>query len=256
MKASKTIGGLALGLIVLAVLVGYFFVSNLDGLIKAAVERLGSDVTQTQVSLDGVKIDLSSGKGQLSGLTIANPDGYDSDYVLVLDDIVLAIAPSSLNGPVIVISEITIDGAKLIAEQKGGTTNLSDLLANVENASKSGESTPAPGEGDSPGEETRLMVEKFVFINTTGTFITEKSEEKSIEIPDVRRSNIGDKTVGLTPEQLTEELMNSVVGSVEKAVGQYLGGLAADAAEKKLTEKMSTEDKSTLDGIKSIFKKD
>jgi hypothetical protein len=252
MKASKTIGGLALGLIVLAILVGYFFVSNLDGLIKSAVERLGSDVTQTQVSLDGVKIDLSSGKGQLSGLTIANPDGYDSDYVLKLDDIVLAIAPASLNGPVIVISEITIDGAKLIAEQKGATTNLSDLLANVESASKSGESTPASAEG----EETRLMVEKFVFINTTGTFITEQSEEKSIEIPDVRRSNIGDKTVGLTPEQLTEEIMNSVVASVEKAVGQYLGGLAADAAEKKLTEKMSAEDKSTFDGIKSIFKKD
>ena len=75
-------------------------------------------------------------------------------------------------------------------------------------------------------------------------------------MPDVRRKNIGDKKTGLTPEQLAEEVLGSVVEGLEKAVGEYLGEMAAAAVEKELTEKMGAEDKSKLDGLKSLFKKD
>ena len=61
----KIIGGIVIGLIVIigiAVGVLYF---NLDKVIIAAVEEYGSEVTKTDVVLNEVDLDLTSGKGAL-----------------------------------------------------------------------------------------------------------------------------------------------------------------------------------------------
>jgi uncharacterized protein involved in outer membrane biogenesis len=256
MSAGKTIGGLILGLVAVVAIGGYFFLSNLDGIIKDLVEEIGSEVTGTKVSLNSVELDLTTGKGKLKGLTIANPAGYDSDYAFKLQNISVGISPASLSGPVVVISEVKIVGAKLIAEQKGEKSNLPDILDNIKKSSKKGDTESETPTGEEPSSDIRLMMEKFVFIKTEATLVTEKNGEKSIKIPDVRRKNIGDKNTGLSPEQLAEEVLGTVVKAVEKAVGQYLAELAGAAVEKKLTEKLGAEDKSKLDGIKSMFKKD
>ena len=255
MKAVKIIGGLAVVVVLVVVAAGYLLVSNLDGIIKDVVEDVGTELTQTRVSLDGVKLDLTTGRGQLSGLTIANPKGFNSDYAFRLENVAVGLNLKSLTGPVIVISEVTIDGAKLIAEQKGATTNLSELLKNVEESSKKAGSKPEQPQDSSDPSDVRLMMEKFAFINTKGTIITDKSGEKSLKLPDVRRKNIGNKKTGLTPEQLANELLQTVIKSVEKAVGNYLADLAKEAATEKLKEKMGLSDDSEGGGLKSLFKK-
>ena len=69
----KIIGGIVIGLIVIigiAVGVLYF---NLDKVIIAAVEEYGSEVTKTDVVLNEVDLDLTSGKGALKGSALATP---------------------------------------------------------------------------------------------------------------------------------------------------------------------------------------
>lgn len=258
MKAIKVIGGLALGLIAILAVVSYFFLSNLDSIVKGIIEDVGTEVTGTAVSLSGVTIDLKTGEGKLSGLTIANPKGYKSDYALKLDTIAVGISPKSLTGPVIVITQVKIDGAKIIAEQRGQKTNLSDLLENMEKSGNQGAEKPEPQSNESSTDEVRLMMEKFVFINTEATVISEYTEQKTIKVPDIRRKNIGNKNTGLTPEELAQKLLSSVVSQVQTAAGQYLGKVAADAVEEKLTEKLSeklsADDMSKVEGLKSLFK--
>ena len=71
----KVILGLVL-VIILAIVGGvYYVLTNLDALVEAAIEKHGSEATQTAVRVDSVKIDLSNGAGAISGLTIANPTG-------------------------------------------------------------------------------------------------------------------------------------------------------------------------------------
>ncbi|MEH6570665.1 MAG: hypothetical protein V7709_16415 [Halioglobus sp.] len=260
MKAFKVIGALVLGVIAILAIVSYVFLRNLDGIVKDMIEDVGTQVTGTPVSLNSVKIDLKTGKGKLSGLTIANPKGYKSNYALKLDTIAVGISPKSLTEPVIVITQVKIDGAKLIAEQRGQKTNLSDLLENMEKSGNKGSAKPEPKSSEPSADEVHLMIEKFAFINTQATVISEYTEQKSIKIPDIRRKNIGDKKTGLTPEQLTQNLLSSIMKQVQNAVAQYLGKVAVDAAEEKLTEKLSEElspdDMSKVEGLKSFFKKD
>jgi hypothetical protein len=257
MKTGKALGGLAVIVLLAVVIGGYLLVSNLDGIIKGVIEDVGSDLTQTKVTLDGVKLDLTTGKGQLSGLTIANPRGFDSDYAFRLEDITIALDLKTLSGPVIVISEVSIEGAKLNAEQKGETTNLGVLMENVEKSSKKANKTQVDAPDKTDPADVRLMLEKFVFVNTQGKIITEQSGEKALKLPDVRRNNIGNKTTGLTPEQLADELLQSVMKQVQKAVESYLADMAKDAIEDSIKEKMglSDGDDTEKSGLKSLFNK-
>ncbi len=70
---------IAIALVVLVVLIAgvtYYFLSNLDGYIKTAMEKYGSEATQAEVKVGGVKIGLKDGSGQITNLTIGNPKGF------------------------------------------------------------------------------------------------------------------------------------------------------------------------------------
>ncbi len=257
MKTAKVLGGVVIALIAVVALVAYFFLGNLNGIIKGLIEDIGSEVTGTRVSVDGVELELTSGKGRVTGLTIANPPGYDSPYAFNLSDITVAVEPASITKPVIVISEVSIQGAKLIAEQKGEKTNLSELMENIEKASKTTTTEEAETSSEETAADVRLTMKKFVFAGTEAKVISEAKGEAGLKVPDVRRTNIGNPQTGLTPEQLAETLLQAVVEEVENAVAAYLADLAKEAVERKLREKMGLEEESEGEsGLKSLFKRD
>jgi hypothetical protein len=235
MKTVKIAVGVLAGLIAIVAVVAYFLLGNLDNIIKGVIEDVGSEVTGTRVSVTGVELELTSGKGRITGLTIDNPPGYSSPYAFKLTDITVGVEPASITKPVIVISEVSIKGAGLIAEQKGQNTNLSELLANIEKASK-----------------------KTAFAGTQAQIISEAQGEASLNVPDVRRQNIGDPKTGLTPEELAEALLQAVVTEVENAVAAHLADLAKDAVEQKIREKIGLDVKDGEEeesGLKSLFKR-
>ena len=258
MKTVKVFGGILIALIAVIALVAYYLLGNLDGIIKGLIEDVGSEVTGTKVTVDGVELELSSGKGRITGLTIANPPGYTSDYAFNLSDITVGVEPSSITKPVVVISEVTIKGARLIAEQKGERTNLSDLMANIEKSSKQTEKEEAEKAPEEAATEVHLYMKKFVFADTQATVISEAKGEAALKVPDVRRQNIGNPKTGLTPEQMAEALLQAVVEEVENAVAAYLAELAKEAVERKIKEKIGLggEEEGSESGLKSLFNRD
>jgi hypothetical protein len=253
MKALKLVLVPVLGLAAIAAILAYFLLSNLDDIIKRVIEDVGSHVTQTEVTLDSAHIDLKTGRGSLSGLTIANPPGagYKSAYAFQLDNIVLGVDLESLSGPVIVLTEVTVDGARLVTEQRGDKTNLTELLANIEAASNKTGAGPDQPQAEAAASDERLMLEKFDFINTSALIITEQLGEKALQLPDIHVNNIGDKETGLTPEQMTHELLRSVIRKVSRAARDYLRELAEEALKKKY----EPETKQLEDKLKSLFKR-
>lgn len=249
--------------LLLALVIGggtaYYLAGNLDDIVKDIVEKTGSEATQTQVTVDAVQIDLLTGRGQISGLTIANPPGFDSAYAFHLENVVLGLDIKSLTEPVIVISQVSVDGAKLIAEQKGTTTNLSLLKKNLEASANKANSAASSGDDDSAASDLRLMMEHFSLTQTQGTIVTQKWGEQSLVLPDVKRNNIGNKAKGLTAEQLSSELLQSIIAQVEKATQDYLAKLAQEELTKRLKEELKTKlkvDDKVVDGaLKSLFDK-
>ena len=60
-------GGVGAGLILVVVIVLFFVVSSLDSLIKVAVEKYGSEITQVDVRLKEAEVSVTSGQGALRG---------------------------------------------------------------------------------------------------------------------------------------------------------------------------------------------
>ncbi|MEH6609075.1 MAG: AsmA family protein [Halioglobus sp.] len=254
MKVAKTAITIVIILGLLIAVAAYYVLSNLDGFIKDTIETVGTEVTGTRVSLESVNIDLGSGTGTLSGLVIDNPPGYDSPYAFSLDKVTVGIQPSSLTKPVIVISQVSISGANIIAEQKGTKVNLSELLDNVNASAEEAETDEAEPAPDETPSDIRLMMQKFVFTNTNAKVITETKGEAILTVPDVTRTNIGDSVVGLTPEQLGAEVTQAVVEEVEEAVQDYLEDLAKAAMQEKIKEKTGVDLEAAEEGLKSFFK--
>ena len=67
---------LVIVVLIIAALVLLF--SNINSLVAKAIEKNGSNVTQTSVSVSGVDISLREGRGTIKGLRIANPPGFDT----------------------------------------------------------------------------------------------------------------------------------------------------------------------------------
>jgi hypothetical protein len=254
MKIVKALAVVLAIVVVAAVIIGVYLLKNLDSIVKDTIERTGTDLTGTRVTLDTVKLDLASGRGALTGLVIANPAGFSGDYAFSLDSVVVAVEPASLTTPVIEIRELSIEGARLIAEQKGTSTNLDQILKNVEHTT--GKSGEQPKTTDKEPSHVRLVVREFVFADTRATVISDLHGEASLKVPDVRRSNIGEPG-GLSPDQLADELLHAVIEEVGKAVEKYLAGQAGKAAMDKLREEtgISPEDaEAVTSGVKKLFK--
>lgn len=254
-KAGKIILGLVLVIVVVFGVMVTLVFQNLDAIIKKVIEDVGTEVVGTSVTVSDVKFTLQEGRGEIYGLRIANPPGFDTPTAFDMAQIAVQIEPKSLTGPVIVINEVLVDGAKLHAEQKGTSTNLKQLLDGMKGAGE--EAAPPPSEEPSA---VRLMLEKFSFLNAAATVKTEQLGDKTLKIPNIRMSDIGDRETGLTPEQLANRMVSTVVRQAERAVRDYLENLVKDAARKEvgkqIDEKIGSENREKLEGLKGMLKKD
>ncbi|MFP6638618.1 MAG: hypothetical protein VCC04_00130, partial [Myxococcota bacterium] len=94
LRSILLLGGTALvGLVVL----GFYFVySNLDGIVKNAIEHYGSEVMGTSVRVGDVSISPTAGTGRIERLRIEEPDGFGGGDVISFKEIELGIDIRSL----------------------------------------------------------------------------------------------------------------------------------------------------------------
>lgn len=240
MKRLLLLGGLALALLV--GVLAYVVYSRLDRIVEAALERYGSEITQTRVRVDGAHISPASGEGALRGLTIGNPEGFDADPVLRLGEIKLSLDVASLGGGPILIREIAIDRPAITYELGPGGSNLDAIQRNVEQYAAA--MTRSARESSAEGG-TRLVIEHFRVRGGQVTVSAKALQGRSLTaaLPDLHLRDIGKAQGGATPgevaRQIAARLSRSVTQSVatlelERALGagrEELGG-AAEALRK------------------------
>ena len=132
----KIIGGIsAVIVIVVAVAVGIFYF-NLDKIIITAVEKYGSEVTKTNVVLDEVNLDLTSGKGALKGFSVGNPSGFEEENAVQFNTVVVEVNIPETNDKLIHITEIRVEQPAITYEVNQTTNNLDAIKKNVDNFMK------------------------------------------------------------------------------------------------------------------------
>lgn len=221
-------GGILVVLILLVVGGGYFLLSNLGSLIVAAVEEYGSDVTQTEVSLANAEVDITSGEGALSGLTVGNPSGFNTDSAFSLGQIAVKLDTDSVTGDTIVIKEILVANPEVTYELSDGGSNIDAIRENVDAfmAAQGGGSSGSGGSDEAGGAERKLVIEDLYIrggtVNVSATFL--EGEQLSAGLPEIHLQGIGKDSGGASPE----EVVGQIIASLGDATGKAISGLNLD----------------------------
>lgn len=226
-KFAKIFLGIVVFVLAVVAVALWLFFSNINSVAKRGIEHYGSEALGTSVRVNSVKLSPFDGKGTVSGLSVMNPEGFDSAEALSLDLVRVAVDIESLTGSVIVIDEITVDGAKMLVEQKlKGGNNLDALRRNAEQYA--GSEKPDPEEAVS---EYRIAIKAF---NYTGVEVEVRADgigEQRVSVPDVRLTNIGDASSGLSIGEAISRMLKPIVSAALKDAlkgqleGKLKGGL-------------------------------
>ena len=90
---------LLLGILVVVLGAGgalYYVYSNLNEIVRTAIQEYGSEVLGTSVTVEDVSLSLTEGRGQITGFRIAEPSGFGSGSAVSLGEIELGINLASV----------------------------------------------------------------------------------------------------------------------------------------------------------------
>ena len=233
MKKFLLITGGVLLLLALGCYIGLQFF--LGSVVTAAVNRLGPGITHTKVELGATKISPFSGQGKLSSLTIGNPNGWSSADLFHVGELSVHLKPFSIFGDYIMIDEIMIDSPEINYETKLFSSNVADLLKNVEAVTSGGKPADPKAKNGAP---LKLVVKKFTLTNARVS-LGIGAKAMTIPMPPVELTDLGVAQGGITPTELATAVLRSITSSVVAAsteaiakTGKTSGAAATEGIKK------------------------
>ena len=201
-----------LGIVLVIAGAAYWFLGSLDSIIKEQIEVVGSELAGVPVSVGEVKFDLSKGAGQISGLVIGNPSGYQSPHAFQMSHLAVDIEVKSLlSAAPIVLSEIIIDSPEVNLEVKGKSSNLSDILDAIEKNAGTAEEKSPQGEDGKP----LLISIQHLSIKGVKLMVIESGESTSQTLPAIDLNNIGGDE-GATAAGIAKVIVSSLISEILK----------------------------------------
>lgn len=234
MKRGLLIGGGVVGAVIVVVVVAVVYVfSNLGSLIKQAVERAGSEATQTKVTLNKADVSITDGKGSLNGLVVGNPKGFKTDSAFKLGAIAVSLDTATVRSDPIVIKEITITAPEVTYELAGTGSNIDAIQKNVNAFAQrlsSGQQKEKSGEG--PKVIINNLYIRDGRVNVSAGFL--QGKPLGAPLPTIHLKDIGKEKKGATPGEVAQKVISSITESATKAAAglnlDKLKGMAGDAA--------------------------
>jgi hypothetical protein len=222
----KTLRRVLLGIGILVVIALVVLWLSLDGLVRAGTEKALTTALETESKVGGASISLFGGKFGLSEISVANPEGFEETTAFAVGDIGLDADLISFLGDEGHIREISIRGPQVVIEQKGGTTNLGELLDRLGKKGKAPEEKePAPPQErkeEEKGEGKKFRVDR-VFLGDTRVRLRSDylpGGPRDLRIPDIEITDIGgEENRPVQVARIVHQILQSILeGAVETGV--------------------------------------
>jgi hypothetical protein len=213
MKKIMIIGAVLVVVAVAALI--FYLLSNLNTLVAAAIEKNGSEVTDTSVRVSEVDIALREGRGSIRGLRVASPEGFRASDAFELGDITVDIDVASVRDDPIVIDEIRIQMPVVKAEvAKNGTSNIDELRKQVQaHSTGSAQGTQ--------GDQKNLRIKRFLFekgrieLDATALGV----ERQTVDLPEIRLTDVGGAN-GAPPDEIAKIVLTAVAKQVASEIAR------------------------------------
>ncbi|TCS64321.1 AsmA family protein [Varunaivibrio sulfuroxidans] len=220
---------------ILAVLVGggvAYLYSSLDEIITATVQKVGSRMMLVDVTLKKTKLSLTSGRGEMDGLKVGNPQGYNTNYAASLGKVVLEVDVNTVIKNPTIIHGVFVEKPEVTYEIGGNGSNITAIQKNVE-GSLSRLGIGGTGTGTTSGQKPpkKFIIENLIIrdgvVRVSATMFQGKTLD--VPLPKIHLRDIGRKKGGLTSNEIVLEVVNAMTkAATEAAMSTDLSKLGLD----------------------------
>lgn len=201
-------------LVLAAVIVGVFF--YIDQIAETAVERAGTHALGVDTTLDEADVEVFAGRFSMGGLTVANPEGFDSPHFLAIGRGNVEVTLPTLMENLVTLPELRLGGIEMHLQRSGGRANYQVILDNL-----------GRFEGEArPEDEKKFIIDLVVLrnIDVHVDLLPEADEATTLEIriDRMRLKEIGSDTDGMVLAQVAGVLVKAVIEAVVRKGGDLL----------------------------------
>jgi len=230
-----------------------FLLTNLDSIVKSAIQKYGSEAVQTAVRVDRVKISLKQGSGVIQGLTVANPPGFSLPFAFGLGKILVDIDNKSITGEVKVIDDITVEAPEVFVEMNPDRkVNLDEIKKALARQAPSKTKQPEAGR---TGEKPKLIIRHLRFAEgiILAKIAPQGGKEQKLRLPTLEMRNIGGKS-GAYPDQIARQILNELTRHAMNEVTRRGINLATEKAKEKAQSALDEQKRNAGNKMKDLFK--
>ena len=239
--------------IIVIVAVSFWAVSNLDDLVLQGIEKGGSRLTGTEVTVESVDLSIRQGRCAIAGLSVGNPAGFRGEEAFHLGEVAVQIDLPTLREQPIRLASISVTGSEVFLElDEDGNSNLEKLRHRLERfqPESDGEPSGEPG-GEREGavsEPKRFALTSFLFeegkLHADATAVG--GEGYDLDLPAIELENLGGSE-GVPPEIIGQEILIAVSRTAgETAAEEGIGRLI----DEHLSSETGAKVKELLSGLK------
>jgi hypothetical protein len=205
----------------------------LGQIVKSGFNKYAPSSVGTDTRITGATLSPLSGAGALEGLTVANPKGWSDPKALSAGKVRVEMETSSIFSDTVVINELVIEDVSFNYETRFLTSNIGDLLANANNASKTDSATPQP---QSHGQSKKFVIQRLRITNAK-VKIGVGPSSVTLPVSTIELTNIGSGK-GVSAPELTAIILRVMLEGLAKAsvkgaghLGSAVTGAAGAAAQ-------------------------
>jgi hypothetical protein len=221
----KHVKRLIVAAIVVVVLVVVGAVLGIDRLARTGVEAGSTYALGVPTTLNKADIGIVSGRSELSGLTIANPKGFDADHLLTLNEGALDVSVGSLTKDTVEIPEFSLTGIDVNLESKATGSNYKVILENL-GRFESGKDAQT---GQQEGKKfiIREIIIKNVKVHVNLSPLGGSLLKVTVPIDELRLRNVsGESDKGIVLAQLADTLIKAILtATIERGQGIVPGDM-------------------------------
>ncbi len=247
-----------LGVVVAAFAGFYYFTPSFESIVKKIVHKYGSEITGTDVNLEGFKLKITSGEGEIKKITVANPKNYSTPYVFSLDGVSVKVDIKSLTGDTIIIDSVKVSKPVITYEMLSLTqNNISEIQKNIAKNTASQPSdkkeTEAKTEKSSKTEDggKKIIIKDLLIEDGEIQAVTGLKDHKasaSAKLPTIHMKDIGKE------KQKSGE---SVATTISKIVSKILSTASKTIVDSKISDLKSVAEENlnnVVGGVKDRVK--
>lgn len=218
-----------LGLLVLVIVavvgIMVWLYSSLDSIVRAGIEKYGSEITQVAVRVDGVKLSPTDGQGMISGLRVGNPKGYRADHAFSVGLVEVGVDPASLTRDVVLIRKIAVQAPDISYETTDAGSNFDAIQRNVNQYLGPDKAEKKPGK--------KMIIEELTIRDAKVSYSPALMQGKRIDLalPNITMRNIGKGKGGVTSAELAKEIVDVLRNQLVKAAANAVTGTAGSVGE-------------------------